>query len=170
MNCKNSDNCTYYKTYRYKSSFRQYQLLVESYCEGSLHARCRRLQYEAEFSDEAPEDLAPNGYLVGTHKKLEIKNTRKFKRHKVKDGMCLLQVLDTPETFSASVVDVCEGGMQLELNVNIEKLDVCPKTNGLKILGYSIKDIPFPITQDILKVVWQKNQAVGCSFVATSQL
>jgi len=164
MHCKNSDNCTYYSTHRYKSSSKQYQLLVKSYCEGSLHSRCRRLEYEAEFCVEPPEDLAPNGYLVGTHKKLEVKNSRKFKRHKVKNGICLLQVLDTPRTFSAWVVDVCEGGMQLKLNANVEELDVCPKTSSLKILGHSIKDAPFPITQDVLNVVWLNKQAVGCSF------
>ena len=97
-------------------------------------------------------------------------NTRKFKRHKVKNGVCLLQVLDTPKTFSAWVVDICEGGMQLELNTNVEELGVCPKTNSLKILSHSIKDIPFSITQDTLNVVWQNTKAVGCSFVASSPL
>lgn len=164
MYCDNSDNCTYYNTYRYKSSSRQYQLLVESYCEGSLHARCRRLEYEAEFNKVAPEELAPNGYHVGTHKKLRVGNTRKFKRHTVKDGICLLQTLDTARTFSALVVDVSEGGMQLELNIDPDELKLCPERNQLKILGYTAKYIPVPITKEVIKMVWQNKQFLGCCF------
>ena len=164
MYCDNSDNCTYYHTYRYKSSSRQYQLLVESYCEGSLHARCRRLEYEAEFNKVAPEELAPNGYHVGTHKKLRVGNTRKFKRHTVNDCICLLQSLDTTKTFSAWVVDVSEGGMQLELNVAPDELKLSPEKTQLKILGYTAEDIPVPITKEFIKMVWQNKQFLGCCF------
>jgi hypothetical protein len=126
---------------------------------------CRRLQYEAEFCDEPPEDLAPNGYLVGTHKKLKIKNARKFKRHKVKKGMCLLQVLDTPKTFSAWVIDVSEGGMRLEVSIDPKELAIEPEENSLKILGHFIEDIPFSLTKEIVRLVWQNDREIGCSFV-----
>lgn len=164
MNCKYSDNCTYYKTNRYKSNSKQHQLLVESYCEGDLQPICRRVQYEAEFSKLASEELAPNGYLVGTHKKPRVENTRKFKRHTVNDGICLLQTLDTARTFSALVVDVSEGGIQLELNVDPDELKLCPEKKQLKILGYTAKDIPVPITKEIIKIVWQNKQFLGCCF------
>ena len=95
---------------------------------------------------------------------------RKFNRYKVKNAVCLLQVQDTPKTFSACVVDICEGGMQLELNINVDELGVCPPASSLKILGHSIKGIPFPLTQDTLNIVWQNKQAVGCSFVDPSQI
>lgn len=168
MLCKHSDNCSYYRTFRYQQNSKQYQLLVESYCEGTLRASCHRLKYVDEFGTEPPAELAPNGYLAGTHKKLRIENTRKHKRYKVKNGVCLLQVLGSPKTFSAWVVDISEGGMQLELNVAPQDLDISPKSSKLKILGYSIDEVPFPLTKDILNMVWQKNQAFGCAFAASA--
>lgn len=164
MRCKHSDNCTYYKTNKYKASSKQHQLLIESYCEGELQPKCRRMQHEAEFNKKAPEGLAPNGYLVGTHKKLRVENTRKFKRHTVKDSLCLLQALDSARTFSAWVVDVSEGGMRLELNIDPNELKICPGKTQIKILGYSAEDIPIPITKDVIKMVWQNKQFLGCCF------
>ena len=164
MLCKSSDNCAFYRTHRYKSNSKQYRLLTESYCEGDLQPRCRRALYEAEFSKKAPEELAPNGYLAGTNKKLRTENTRKFKRHTVKDSICLLQTLDTARTFSAWVVDVSEGGMQLQLNVNPNELKIGPEKTQLKILGCSAEDFPIPITRDVIKMVWQNDQFLGCCF------
>jgi len=164
MHCKHSDRCIYYRTYRYKTSSKQYQLLVESYCEGNLHSRCRRLHYEAEFCKEAPEKLAPNGYLVGTHKKLKTDNTRKFERHRIKDGTCMLQVLDTNKAFTAGILDISEGGMRLELNVLPKELNFCKEKSLLKILGYSLEDSPFPLTKELVKMVWHNNRVIGCSF------
>ena len=164
MLCKSSNSCAFYRTHRYKSNSKQYRLLAESYCEGDLQPKCRRVLYEAEFSKEPPEDLAPNGYLVETNKKLRVENTRKFKRHSVKNGICLLQTLDTARTFSAWVVDVSEGGIQLQLNADPDELKIGPGKTQLKILGCSAPDIPIPITKDIIKLVWQNNQFLGCRF------
>ena len=164
MLCKSSDNCTFYRTNRYKSNSKQYRLLAESYCEGDLQSMCRRALYEAEYRKEPPAELAPNGYLVGTNKKLRIENTRKFKRHTVKNSICLLQALDTERTFSAWVVDVSEGGMQLQVNVDPNELKIGPEKNQFKILGYSAEDIPIPITKEVIKMVWQNKQFLGCCF------
>lgn len=166
MTCKHSENCSYYRTYRFKTSSRQHQFLAESYCEGNLHQNCRRMQYEVEYRKEPPEDLAPNGYLIGTHKKLRIENTRIHERHKVNNCVCLLQVVSTERTFSAWMVDISEGGVQLEINANPEDLNICTKTNQLKILGISTEKLPVPLTNETLKVAWQNNQVFGCEFIA----
>ncbi len=167
MFCENSENCTYYRTYRYKPNFLQHRLIVENYCEGSLKSTCRRQQYEVEYCKRPPEELAPNGYLVGTNKKLKIKNTRKFERYKIKNCACLLQVLGTKKTFSAWIIDISEEGVRLDLNVHLDKVDISSKTSSLKILGYSIDAIPFPLTKEIVKPVWQNDQEMGCSFVTS---
>jgi len=164
MICDYSENCIYYRTHRYKADSKQRRLLVESYCEGSLQPRCRRLQYETEFCKGAPEELAPNGYLVGTHKKLKTDNTRKFKRHEIKSGTCMLQVLDTPKKFSAEVLDISEGGLRLKLSVLPEELNICKEKSLLKILGYSFEYTPCPLTKEVVKMVWHNNQVIGCSF------
>ena len=167
MSCERSKDCDYYRTHLYKSIGRQTRLLVDSYCEGTLYPRCRRKQYETEFCKDAPENLAPNGYLVGTHKKLKTESTRKFKRYKIKNGACLLQVLGTKKTFSAWIVDISEGGLRLELNVHPKELDICSENSRLKVLGYSVDAIPFPLTKEVVKPVWQNDQAMGCSFEST---
>ena len=164
MLCEHSENCIYYRTHRYKADSKQRRLLVESYCEGSLQPRCRRLQYETEFCKGAPEELAPNGYLVGTHKKLKTDNTRKFERHRIKDGTCMLQVLDTKKAFIAGILDISEGGMRLELNVLPKELNLCEEKSLLKILGYSLEDSPFPLTKELVKMVWHNSRVIGCSF------
>lgn len=164
MSCEHSKSCIYYRTHKYKSSGRQFRLLVDSYCEGTLQPRCKRLRYKAEFCKEAPDELAPNGYLVGTHKKLKTDNTRKFRRYKIKDGACILQVIDTKKTFTAGIIDISEGGIRLERNVQPKELDICSEKSLLKILGYSLEVIPFPLTKEVVKMVWLNNRAIGCSF------
>ncbi len=168
MLCEHSKNCIYYRTYRYKPDSKQYRLLVESYCEGNLQPRCRRLQYEAEYCKEVPEELAPNGYLAGTHKKLKTDNTRKFERHRIKGGACMLQVLDTKKTFTAGVIDISEGGMCLELYADPEELDLCSNESVLKILGHTMEDAPLPLDKEVIKTVWRNNKVVGCAFVDAS--
>jgi hypothetical protein len=128
------------------------------------------VQYEAEFCKEAPEELAPNGYLVGTHKKMRVENTRKFKRHEVKNGICLLQTVDTNKTFSAWIVDVSEGGVRLDLNINPEEIGISLKKSLVRILGCSEDTVPFSLTEKIIKPVWQNNQMIGCSFASPLHL
>ncbi|GEM_PF-4447669 len=127
---------------------------------------CRRLRYKAEFCKEAPDELAPNGYLVSAYKKLMIVNTRKFERYIIKNGTCLLQVLDTEKTFSAGITDISEGGMRLELSVHPEDLNICSEKSFLKILGYSSEDVPFLPTKEVVKMIWQNKRVIGCSFTA----
>lgn len=169
MNCRFSKNCVYYATSRYKTNQRQHKLLVESYCEGTLSPKCRRIIYETEFGIEPPEDLAPNGYIAGTHKKQKLKNTRKFERYKVTDGTCLLQVLGTQKTFRAWINDISKGGMQFESSINLEDLDF-GMDNCLKVIGHSVESLPFPLVSEIVKPVWQGQQVVGCCFVAQSSI
>lgn len=166
MNCKNSENCSYYSTYS-ESDSKQHRLLIESYCKGDLLKQmCRRQEYESVYSKEAPETLAPNGYLIDTHKKIRLEDSREHKRHKVSNCVCLLQVVNTARTFSAWMVDISEGGVQLEINANPEDLNICTKTNQLKILGISTEKLPVPLTNETLKVAWQNNQVFGCEFIA----
>ena len=166
MSCQHSNNCTYYRTYRYKPDSRQYKLLVDSYCEGRLQQNCRRLEYQSVYSKEAPESLAPNGYLIGTHNKIRIEDTRKHKRYQVKDCVCLLQVVDSKRTFSAWMIDISEGGLRLELNIDPEDLELCTKSNHLKILGCSKEKRPVSPNKDTLKMAWQNKRLLGCYFVA----
>jgi hypothetical protein len=164
MVCTHSENCSYFKTYRLKPS-RQHRLLVESYCEGQLQSKCRRVQYEGEYSKEAPEDLAPNGYLVGTHIKLRIEDTRKHKRYNVINSTCLLQIPASNKTFSAEVIDLSEGGLKLAVKINPQELPVEPEPGVLKIIGHTMDDSPLPLTKEFIKMVWRNNQVIGCSFV-----
>ena len=166
MSCENSEHCSYYRTLRFKNNSGQHQFLSKRYCEGPLYQNCRRLQYEILYDKQPPDDLAPNGYLIGTNQKLCIENTRKYERHKVKNCVCLLQVVNTAKTFSAWLVDLSEGGVQLEINANPVDLDICPETNLLRILGYSAESLPVPLDKDTLKPVWQNHQVFGCTFVA----
>ncbi len=167
MTCKLSENCTYYNIYRHKTTSRQYSLLVESYCEGQLQLMCRRKQYEEEFSKLAPDDLAPNGYLIGTHRKLKIENTRKHKRHAVKEGTCLLQEPSSKSTFSAEVIDISRGGLRLVTKVDTHVLESDSETTILKILGHTIDESPIPLTKELIKVVWKNDQIFGCAFVSS---
>jgi hypothetical protein len=64
------------------------------------------------------------------------------------------------------MVDVSEGGVRIELNVNPEDLNLCTETNQLKILGYSVESLPVPLTKDTIKMAWQDDQLLGCYFVA----
>jgi len=70
MICENSDNCIFYRTHKYRLSTKQYQLLVGSYCEGILHPMCKRIKYARETGENPPDVLCPNGYRVGSHKKI----------------------------------------------------------------------------------------------------
>jgi len=169
MSCRFSKDCVYYATYRYKSNQRQHKLLVESYCEGTLAPKCRRIIYEEEFGRVPPEDLVPNGYIAGTNKKQKLKNTRLFKRFKVTNAACLLQVLGTPKTFSAWINDISKGGVQFESEIKLEDLGV-GQEDYLRVIGHSVESLPFPLISDIVKPVWQGQQVVGCSFVNHSNI
>jgi len=70
MSCDRIDLCVFYKTHKYRMSTRQYQLLVSTYCEGSLSPACRRKKFRQERGEEPPDELCPNGYRAGSHQKL----------------------------------------------------------------------------------------------------
>lgn len=164
MPCECTESCAYYNIQRYKSTSRQERLLVESYCEGRLQSMCRRRLYEEEFCHVAPDNLAPNGYLVGTHVKLRIENTRQHKRYEVKNGTCLLQDPSNQKTFSADVIDVSDGGLRLVTNVEPQLLKNGAQKTTLKILGHSIEDCPIAVTKEFINIVWQKDEIMGCAF------
>ena len=79
----------------------------------------------------------------------------------------MLQMLSTKKTFSALIIDISEGGLLLELNIHPKELDLCSEKSLLKILDYSVDALPFPLTKEVVKPVWQNDQVVGCSFVST---
>lgn len=165
MICELSKTCIYYNTHRYKSTSKQYSLLVESYCEGQLQSMCRRKQYKDEFYKAAPEDMAPNGYRIGSHKKLRAENTRKHKRYEVKSGTCLLQEPSSKSTFTAEVIDVSQGGLKLAASIEPHTIKTDSEPIILKILGHTIGESPISFTRDFIKIVWQQNQVFGCAFV-----
>lgn len=164
MICANSEGCHYYTTCRDKSGSKQYSFLIANYCEGSLQAKCRRIQYETEFHKVAPPELAPNGYRVGTHEKLKTDNTRRFKRFSIEKGTCLLEVPGTSTTLSAGIIDLSEGGMRLELDVSPAEIALHPGGNRLKIVDYTIEEAPLPLTREYIRMVWHNNQVIGCCF------
>lgn len=168
MLCKRSENCVYYNTQRDNSTSKQYRLLIESYCEGQLQSMCRRKLYEDEFSKTAPDNIAPNGYLVGTHVKLRIENIRQHKRYEVKNGTCLLQDPSNKKTFSADVIDVSEGGLRLVTNTQPHLLRNDAKPTILKILGHTIDGSPVALTKEFINVVWQKKENFGCAFISSA--
>lgn len=165
MTCKHSENCSYYNTDKDKTTSKQYSLLVESYCEGQLQSICRRKLYENEFCKTAPENMAPNGYLVGTHKKLRTADTRKHKRYQVKSGTCLLKDPYSNNTFSAEVIDVSKGGLKLATRAQPHSSKKELEPTILKILEHTIDEAPFLLQRDLIKIVWRNNQVFGCAFV-----
>lgn len=169
MICRFSKNCAYYATYRYKTDQNQHELLVDSYCKGSLSTKCRRIVYEIDFGIEPPDDLAPNGYVVGTQIKHKVASTRRFERYPVTEGACLLQVLGTQKTFSAWINDISKGGMQLESSISLEDVGL-GRDNYLKVIGHSAETLPFPLVSEVVKTVWLGRQVVGCSFVDHSYI
>lgn len=70
MLCEHSVDCVYYKIYKYKTTARQYHLLVASYCEGALQPMCRRRKFQTETGETPPDILCPNGYKAGSHHKI----------------------------------------------------------------------------------------------------
>ena len=69
MICERHETCAFFNTYKNNISTRQYELLLNTYCEGKLQAMCRRMKWRTEKNEEPPADLCPNGYLVGKSKK-----------------------------------------------------------------------------------------------------
>ncbi|PLX94930.1 MAG: hypothetical protein C0621_04775 [Desulfuromonas sp.] len=146
-------------------------MLLESYCHGgTLAPLCRRRTFLSFFKMEPPDDLAPNGYLVESHRKIRMENCREHTRHKVTDCICLLQVVDTAKTFDAWMVDISEGGVQLALNTHPEVLKIGAENDQIKILGYSAESLPIPLDREILRVAWQNEQTLGCAFMAPQAL
>lgn len=70
MRCLHFEECVYYRTHKFTTSRRQYQLLVDSYCEGVLQPMCRRLKFQKETGHAPPDELCPNGYRAGSHHKI----------------------------------------------------------------------------------------------------
>lgn len=70
MVCDYSADCEYYATHKKRTAKKQYQLLIESYCEGTLQAMCRRMKFREEKGTAPPAHLCPNGYSADNHKKV----------------------------------------------------------------------------------------------------
>jgi DNA-binding NtrC family response regulator len=137
----------------------------------SIIEKCKRINEaeklsEKESCEEARKELTRNNNIVEDHNRTTISNTRKHERFKVNNCVCLLQIASTARTFSAKMVDVSEGGVQLEINASPDDLNFRTKTNLLKILGCSTQNLPVPLSGEPLRIIWQNNQKLGCAFIA----
>jgi hypothetical protein len=109
--------------------------------------------------------MAPNGYLIGSHKKLRAENTREHTRFQIDNGTCLLLDPSRKSTFSAEVIDVSQGGLKLVTKVEPPVLANDTEPTILKILGHTLDESPVPLTKDFIRIVWKNDQVFGCSFI-----
>jgi len=65
MRCHKFESCAFFNACKNDLSMRQYTLLVDSYCDGQLQSKCRRMKWQREQLEPPPLNLCPNGYLVG---------------------------------------------------------------------------------------------------------
>ena len=70
MHCERFETCSFYRDQHNRISDREYNLLVTTYCEGTLQERCKRLKYWRETGEAAPADMSPLGYQTSTMKKI----------------------------------------------------------------------------------------------------
>ena len=164
VSCNHSKYCNYYRAHKIKTDCKKSSLLVESYCEGDLRDRCHRVLYREGLQKDPPDELSPNGYLIGSHKKIRAEDFRKHKRYKVKDSICLIQEIKSPKTFSAGIVDVSDGGVCLRFDTDLKEVDVDFESNRFQVISHSQGDSPLIIAKEIVKMVWRKGNIVGCSF------
>jgi len=69
--CSHKDNCAFYLTYnKGKDTDKKFQLLIDTYCNGSLKEICRRKAYKEETGFAHIADLSPNGHHVNNNKRL----------------------------------------------------------------------------------------------------
>ena len=115
-----------------------------------------------------PNNMAPNGYLLGSHIKLKTVSTRKHERYNINVGTCLIQDVSSSTIFRAEVVDISAGGMKLSISkeANIP-LNASVKP-FLKIVEHAILESPIPITNDFIKVLWNEDHVFGCSFISSA--
>jgi hypothetical protein len=109
--------------------------------------------------------MAPNGYLVG--KQIYIDIFRIHRRYAVKNGACTLQDISSDKTFCNEVIDVSEGGLKLVTKANPDAFKNVSEAT-YKILEHSIEESPIPLAKEFIKVVWQNNHIVGCTFVSSA--
>jgi len=168
MSCNFFDSCIFYNSYRHNSTSKQFSLLVESYCEGQLQSICHRKKYEENICKSAPENMAPNGYLLGTHVKLKTVSTRKHERYKVKNGTCLIEDVASRNAFRADIIDVSTGGLKLRSKEEVDFFVKDQVNPVFKIVEHTIAEPSAALTKDFIKVVWSEDRVFGCAFVSPS--
>jgi hypothetical protein len=68
MLCDQHGSCEFYDLHKHAKSTEHHQMLITSYCKGSLQIICRRIKFQKENGEEAPHELCPNGYRASNHK------------------------------------------------------------------------------------------------------
>lgn len=66
MNCAQQQTCSFFAEFQGDTERKQYQLFVKSYCFGTLQDTCKRLAYERQHRQPAPDNLCPNGFRFRT--------------------------------------------------------------------------------------------------------
>jgi ADP-ribose pyrophosphatase YjhB (NUDIX family) len=69
--CEHFDGCDFFAANSFRLSKRQYDLMVDTFCNGKLLSYCRRIKWRREHdSAKPPKELCPNGYSAATLKKI----------------------------------------------------------------------------------------------------
>ena len=70
MLCHRLETCGFFQKYKDVIGDQRYEMIVRSFCKGSLQPLCKRLKYMAEKGEDPPPGLRPDGYEAGTNKKM----------------------------------------------------------------------------------------------------
>ena len=69
--CDRYKSCAFYLAHnKNPNDSKLHQMLIDTYCEGDFHDVCRRKGYEEEVESAPLADLGPNGYSVGSNKRI----------------------------------------------------------------------------------------------------
>ena len=69
--CNRKDGCAFYLTYNGKNdTYKKFQLLIDTYCNGDFKEVCRRKAYKGETGFAHIAELGPNGHHVMSNKRL----------------------------------------------------------------------------------------------------
>ena len=64
MSCERLETCPFFEKYEGILEQRDYQLIIESYCEGALINQCARLIYEKTQGEKPPVNMLPSGAVI----------------------------------------------------------------------------------------------------------
>ena len=64
MSCERLEICPFFDKYKDNLAPPDYQLIIESYCEGALMNQCARLVYEKTKGAKPPVNMLPSGAFI----------------------------------------------------------------------------------------------------------